>query len=392
MTRFKIQLLAVALVVAAAIASSFTGTGRVMAGDSKPLLAQPPSERPSFIDGHWQGSYYVSGTTQLDSMLANIIYVGNLDFLSRAGDLEGEFDIAGSGVFLWPDGTGEGTYLGEGKIFGPSDGLLMKGTTLEVEVTVNVDGMEAGATITFGPEDSLPFTILLVSATCSYAVGDIEAPVIANVQSMGAQVQTITGLFSATRAEDLAAEENPDYFIEAGDILYDAIEFGKQVEEQGGIDFDELEDLLERAEDLARAVKGNTECGLLDDPSKYLSPISMAMAQLATFTLHNSELFNTAELRGVIIAALRTGTIGAGALDVAVAKKLEEGFLEEVLARALNAEAQAQEGLLNDEPGKVDTGCAEMAASIATLKLLGADPDTIASIRYDTFCTGIGGG
>jgi hypothetical protein len=358
-----------------------------------PVLAQPPAERPSFVDGHWQGSYYVVGSTQIDTMLAIVAYSGKLDFLSRAGDLQGEYDFGGSGVFLWPDGgTGEGAYQGGGRIFGPSDGLEMKGTNLEVDITVNVGGIEAGASVIFGPEDSLPFTILLVSATCSYAVGDIETPVIANVQSVGGQIHAIKGSFSATRVEDLAAEENPNYYIESAQLLYDVIEFGKQAEEQGGIDFDELEDLLERAEDLARAVKRNTECGLQDDPAKYLSPISMAVAQLAAFALHNAELFNTAELRRLIIAALRTGTMGAGAVNAETAKKLEEGFLEEVMARAYAADALAQEGFLNNEPGKVEAGCAEMAAGIATLKVLGADPYLIATLRYDTFCTGNGGG
>lgn len=295
----------------------------------------PASSIPAFSDGQWLGKFSIHAVVGFTSFTWNGFYNGDLNFTSAAGELNGDWSLKGSGTYNGTTLNGKATYNANGPLDGPSDTPHIKVEKFDIHLSITVSGTAVNTTVSLGPGDAGGLDIALVSATCSQAVGDITTPVVANYEAAGGS-PTITGSFTAIRVGDLTAADAPQYMQEVGDLLDKTEALKQKATQAGGLDFNELNALVTKAEELAKALKKNSQCGLGNNKS-FITVITDTIDNLANFALANPQLFTTEELGRIAYAAVRVGAMGSGAANSQQAADLQSKFAKEFDDRLTDA-------------------------------------------------------
>jgi hypothetical protein len=294
----------------------------------------PASSIPAFSDGQWLGKFSLHADVDFTGFNWNGFYNGDLNFTSAAGELNGDWSLGGAGTYSGTTLNGKATYEANGPLDGPSDTPHIEVDKFDIHLSITVSGTAVNTTVSLG-SGAGGMDIKLVSATCSQAVGDITTPVVANYEAVGGNPK-ITGSFTAIRVGDLSAADAPQYMQEVGDLLDKTEALKLKATQAGGLDFDELNALVTKAENLSKALKKNSLCGLGNNKS-FITVITDTIDNLANFALANPQLFTTEELGRIAYAAVRVGALGSGAANSQQAADLQTKFAKEFDDRLTDA-------------------------------------------------------
>lgn len=326
------------------------------------------STPPSFSDGKWSAKFSIHAIAPTTATTLTINYLGNMQFNSSGGSLDGEWLMTGNGTYAG-DITGTAAVSSGGKVGGSADNPQITTKNFIMDLNINVSGIATKTQIDLGSGAQLGLT--LVNATCSQVTADIAAPAIANYQSAGINA-TVKGSYTAIRLGDLSSADETNYMQEVGNLIDEAETLKQSVLAGNGIDFDKLNELLTKADNLNLGLKKNIGCGFGGNKT-YLTVITDVIANLASFALQNPQLFTTEELSRLAFAAVGVGAMGSGASNAQLAAELKAKFIQELGNRLSDAQnnkgcqdavqIQITAGLLGDSnlklqaKGVVDAVC-----------------------------------
>ncbi len=294
------------------------------------LSDTPP---PAFSDGKWTAKFSIHAIAPTAATTLNVSYLGDMQFNSSGGTLEGEWLMTGQGTYSG-DISGSADISAGGKVAGSSAEPLIKTKNFIINLNITVSGVQVKAPVDFGSGAQLG--LILTNATCNQVTADIAAPAVANYKSAGINA-SVTGSFTAIRVGDLSSSSETDYMKEVGDLI-DAAEALKQsAMAKNGVDYDKLNELVTKADDLNLAMKKNIACGFGGKKS-YLTIITDIIADLANFALQNPQLFTTEELSRLSYVAISVGAMGSGAANAQKAAELKSKFIQEFSNRLDDAQ------------------------------------------------------
>ena len=279
---------------------------------------------PSFSDGNWKAKFSVHSVATLDVTTLEAVYGGDMDIISSGGELDGQWTLNGIGVYLG-DISGDAIFTGSGKIGGSSADPKISTSTFVVHVDIVVSGTAISQSVDMGSGGGMSLT--LVSATCNQVTADIVTPAMSGYQSAGAAA-TVTGSFVAIRVGDLLAGDATNYMSEVADLLADAEDLKQKAINEKGVDFEILNNLVTKAENLSLALKQNLDCGQGGE-KQFLTIITDVISDLAYFALQNPHLFTTQELSRLAFVALQVGALGSGSANPQQAAELKAKFVQE---------------------------------------------------------------
>jgi hypothetical protein len=294
----------------------------------------PEKTPPGFRDGEWTGSFSMVTSMQTDVTSVNTSYNGQVGLNSASGQVKGDWTLSGTSTYSG-DISGTAALHGGGKISGSSTEPVLSTSTFVVDMNITVAGMQTQQSVDMSGGAQMPLT--LTSSTCSQVIADIEAPTNEAIAQSG-QAGYASGSFVAVRVGDLTGTNSVDYQKQLGELLQQAEALKLKAVQKEGIDFQTLNDLVSKAENLQTAIKKNTSCGDVSD-KQFLTAITNTIISLAYFALSNPELFTTGELNRIVMAALGVGAMGSGATDPKVSADLMAKFAQEFTDRLGDAQA-----------------------------------------------------
>jgi len=293
-----------------------------------PLSAQAgrPSESipPSFSDGEWSAKFSIHAVAPFESMTLDAGYLGDMQFISSGGNLDGEWLMNGQGTYSGTV-TGTANVAAGGKVAGSSAEPQVTTKNFIIDLNITVAGFPVSDQVDFG--EGAQVGMILTNATCNQVTADIAAPAVANYQQAGVNAKVV-GSFTAIRVGDLSASDVTSYMQEVSDLIDAAEVLKMNAVAQNGVDFNTLNELVTRAANLNLALKKNVVCGFGGNKS-YLTVITDVIADLANFALDNPQLFTTEELSRLSFVAISVGAMGAGAVNPQTAANLQAGFVQE---------------------------------------------------------------
>ena len=306
-----------------------------------PAQASNLSEKlpPGFRDGEWVGNFsmYTSSTT--DVMKMKTSYKGEMGLISAGGEVYGEWILSGLATYTG-DIAGTAVFDGGGKVSGTSTEPVISTSKFIVSMDISVGGVQTQTSVDMGSGGNM--TLKLISTTCNQVIADIESSA-QNSYAQAGMSASVSGSFTAIRVADLKGGNAIEYQKQVGDLLDETEALKQQAIDNNGIDFNILNQLVSKAENLATAIKMNADCGQVSG-KQYLTSITGAIANLAYFTLSKPELFTTEELGRLIVAATGVGAMGSGAANPEQAADLSNKFTQELTARL--SDAQSNKGYL----------------------------------------------
>ncbi len=304
-----------------------------------PVQARSPSDTtlPAFSDGKWAAKFSIHAVAPTKATTLTINYLGDMQFNSSGGSLDGEWLMTGKGIFAG-DITGTAAVSSGGKVEGSSADPQLTTKNFIMNLNINAYGTATNTQVDLGSGAQLGLT--LTKVTCSQATADIAAPAVANYQSAGINAN-VTGSFTAIRVGDLLPSAETNYMDEVGNLIDEAETLKQNAVTGNGIDYDKLDELLTKADDLNLGLKKNISCGFGGNKT-YLTVITDVIANLAGFALQNPQLFTTEELSRLAFAAVNAGVMGSGASNAQQAAELKEKFVQELSNRL--GDAQTNKG------------------------------------------------
>jgi hypothetical protein len=302
-----------------------------------PAAAGPSPPNYSIPDGEWEGvmaaSYlWEAGGGQVSGTWN---WGGTMDFTSAAGEVAGEAVIDGIGTSKVDLGGAEGNVHALVAIFGPAEEPAFQAQTGLLEVFVSVAGFENKLTFPIDASTSHVVPVQLFAVSCSQIEGHWDAFMNDWAAANSFGLENLTTNFHAVRTGDLPPEAANLYAEEMQELQSRANEFLSETKASSLLNVNELEDLLEDAEALSQALQQNSSCGFTQEWS-FLLPLAGIVAQLVDFAVQNPGAFNGYELWLLVNAAVRTGLIGAGAVNPELAEEtkaqLNDLLLDQLIA------------------------------------------------------------
>ena len=294
------------------------------------LLEKSP---PGFRDGEWVGNFSMYTSSVTDVMKMQTSYKGEMGLISSGGQVNGEWTLSGFASYTG-DITGAATFDGGGKVTGTSIEPMISTSKLVAYMDVAVGGVHTQQSVDMGSGGNM--SLKLISATCSQVMADIEAPV-SNGYSQAGMKASVSGSFVATRVADLKGANVTEYQKQVGDLLDETEALKQKAIDDNGIDFEALNQVVSKAENLEIAIKKNAECGQGAD-KQFLTLVTGTVIDLAYFALSKPELFTTGELSRLLMAAIGVGAMGSGAANSQIAADLLTKFTQELTDRLGDAE------------------------------------------------------
>ncbi len=288
---------------------------------------------PAFSDGKWAAKFSIHAIAPTKATTLNINYLGDMQFNSSGGSLDGEWLMTGKGTFAG-DITGTAAVSAGGKVGGSSADPQITTKNFIMNLNINAYGTATNTQVDLGSGAKLGLT--LTNVTCNQANADIAAPAVANYQSAGINA-TVKGSYTAIRVGDLSSADETNYMQEVGNLIDEAETLKQSAVTGNGIDFDKLNELLSKADNLNLGLKKNIGCGFGGNKT-YLTVITDVIANLASFALQNPQLFTTEELSRLAFAAVSVGAMGSGASNAQLAAELKAKFVQELGNRLSDAQ------------------------------------------------------
>lgn len=302
---------------------------------SMPAQASDLSETlpPAFRDGEWIGNFSMHTNSMNSVMKMQTSYKGEMGLNSSGGQVNGEWTLSGMSTYTG-DITGAAVFDGGGKVSGSSTDPLISTSKLVAYMDITVGGVHTQTSVDMGSGGNM--SLKLISATCNQVIADIEAPV-SNAYGQAGMQANVSGSFTATRVADLKEANAIEYQKQVGDLLDEAEALKQQAVDNNGIDFETLNQLVSKAENLGTAIKKNAECGQASG-KQFLTLITGTIIDIAYFALSKPELFTTGELNRLVMAALAVGAMGSGAANPQLAADLLAKFTQEFTDRLNDAQ------------------------------------------------------
>ncbi len=288
---------------------------------------------PAFSDGKWVAKFSIHAIAPTTVTTLNVSYLGDMQFNSSGGTLEGEWLMTGQGTYTG-DITGSADISAGGKVEGSSAEPLIHTKNFIINLNITVSGLQVNAPVDLGSGAQLGLT--LTNATCNQVTADIAAPAMANYQSAGINAN-VTGSYTAIRVGDLTSSNETDYMKEVGDLIDAAETLKKNAQAESGVDYAKLNELVTQADNLNLAMKKDIACGF-GGKKTYLTIITDVVADLANFALQNPQLFTTEELSRLVTIAISVGAMGSGAANPQQAAELKAKFTQEFSDRLNDAQ------------------------------------------------------
>ena len=302
---------------------------------SMPVKAQPlkDSGPPAFRDGEWVGNFGIKAQTTTAVMMMDTTYNGDMNLIASGGQVNGDWKLKGYATYTG-DIFGSASFAANGTVGGTSIEPILSTNKFMINMDITVAGMQTEQSVDMGSGGKMGLT--LVSATCNQVVADIKAPVTSGYEQAG-MASNVSGSFVAVRVSDLQDSDLTDYQQEVGDLLDEAETFKQQAIANQSIDFETLNQLVKKAENLGISLKKNADCGQGGN-KLFLTSITLTVTDLAYFALQNPELFTTEELSRLVTAALAVGAMGSGAANPSQAADLTSKFTQEFNNRLSDAQ------------------------------------------------------
>ena len=300
-----------------------------------PAQARGLSEKlpPGFRDGEWVGNFSMYTSSSTDVMKMKTSYKGEMGLISAGGQVNGEWILSGLATYTG-DIAGTAVFDGGGKVSGTSTDPVISTSKFIANMDVAVGGVQTQTSVDMGSGGNMALT--LISATCNQVIADIKTSTENSYAQAGISA-TVNGSFAAIRVADLKGGNAIEYQNQVGDLLDETESLKQQAIDNNGIDFEALNQLVSKAENLATAIKKNADCGQVSG-KQYLTSITGAIANLAYFALSKPELFSTDELGRLIVAATGVGAMGSGAANPQQAADLSNKFAQELTDRLSDAQ------------------------------------------------------
>lgn len=326
--------------IAAALVAALALTATPV--QAQPDPPPPGPDSPYLADGVWAATMISNSTVTPSGASAAADYRGNARITSTDGVLEGSWAITGSSSMSGSGVGGAAAFDAEGVVAGRSDQPLFSASSARIEGVVEVDGVARSFSQPVAGMSGIVIT--LTHVTCSVVIGRWD---------FSAAAFTGGGDFIATRIGDLAeGTDEEDYEEQIRTLAYDVTQFEGATLGDGAVDSAELSSLVERANNLNRALRRASECE--PDPDgdvrRYLSMLAGVMARLVRFALLHADLFDEVEL-----LELTNALVGSGGMTDGLHEQLVNEWGER-LNEAIEEDDRA--GIL---------------AALAGLGLLGAD-------------------
>jgi hypothetical protein len=286
----------------------------LLIASSQPTLAGPEFPNLAIADGEWLGklkAYYLWEVSEVEGVWT---WGGDMHFFSTTGELTGESVITGVGSGESDQAFAIGTVNAQVAIFGSSDAPQFQATGGSLDFTATAMGFSTEVSIPIDASESIPVTVKIVSATCSQVGGHFDDFMNQYLASVGGSLQDLTTLFAAVRIADLDPAKAPTYQDELNDLVGQAVDFLEDAKKNSAIDQNAFQSILSRAEELAVSLRKNNDCGFTKEWS-FALPIASLVAQLVEFAHQNPGQFSNFDLYLLTEAAVRTGALGAGAVN-----------------------------------------------------------------------------
>jgi hypothetical protein len=288
---------------------------------------------PAFSDGKWIANFSIHAIAPTAATTLNVSYIGSMGFNSSGGMLDGEWLMTGDGTYAG-DISGTATISAGGKVAGSSAEPMVSASKFLINLDITVSGLHVSTPVDLGSGGQLG--LILTNATCNQVTADIAAPAIANYQSAGINA-AVAGSYTAFHVGDLSASSEADYTNEVGDLIDEAEIFKQGVLSQNGVNYDKLNELISKAENLNLGLKKNIDCNFGGN-KKYLTIITDVITDIVNFALQNPQLFTTEELSRLVSAAIGVGAMGSGAANPQQAAELKAKFIQEFSDRLNDAQ------------------------------------------------------
>jgi hypothetical protein len=295
-------------------------------------LAEAQPAEPDLIaallsDGQWVATFQVSGPISGPNFSGTVTYVGRAEFTSSGGEVSGGWTMIGTSQFSGEcfEGTGELTV--SGVLEGGSDQPLLRETGMG---GVGTSALCTGQTMSgpipiVGPMADL--IVVLNTATCTQVVGEFTIASNLAVGTGGASSDLVAP-FVAIRVGGINGDPER-YFDDVRDLQSEALRFQSDLEGGAPLDLATLDALIGRAEGLSRGLRAAAGCGLADDGG-YNYVLTGIVEDIIRYALAHPEQFSTSDLYRLILAGVRVGAIGSGALGAEGAEELANQLGDEV--------------------------------------------------------------
>ena len=295
----------------------------ILAVSTTPASAGPTGPNFAIPDGEWQGSLFSYYLWDIGGDVAGLwTFGGDMHFFSTAGELTGEAELNGTGTGEFETAMAIGTLKAQIAIFGSSFAPEFQAMGGSIDFTASSGGFTTDFSFPIDPSGTIPVPVHLISVTCSQVAGEWDDFANSYAASVGGTLSDLTTMFAATRIADLDPQGQTDYQAELTDLVSQANDFLKEVKTTHILDQNKFLSLLTKAEQLALSLRQNNDCGFTNQWSFSL-PIASLVAQLIDFAYNNPDYFTNHDVFLLTETAVRTGVIGAGAVNPALATEMK---------------------------------------------------------------------
>lgn len=281
---------------------------------SRPTFAGPSTPNLAIPDGEWDGTMSAYYLWELSGVNGVWTWGGDMHFFSATGELIGESIITGVGSGETDLAYAIGSVNAQIAIFGSSDAPQFQVTNGSMDFTVTAEGFTTEFSYPLSASETIPVPVKLITVTCSQVDGHWDDFMNQYAASIGGSLNDLSTLFAAVRGADLDPAQAPTYQEELSDLVGKANEFLNEVKTTHIIDDNKFQSLLTRAEQLAISLRKNNDCGFTKEWT-FALPIAGLVAQLIDFAFQHPSYFTPYDLFLLTEAAIRTGAMGAGAVN-----------------------------------------------------------------------------
>jgi hypothetical protein len=265
----------------------------------------------AFADGTWVGTITQAASLDVSEAQSQQGGGGSFDLRVAGGAVtRGNFTFTVVQNLSAPEGTGVGTLTGHGIITGDAGSPTIETEAAALEGTITIRGISFPITMGFpGGVGNLTMT----RATCDVVYGTLEPIARATAEASGIGVNALVYDFVATRSPTEEGELD-EAFLEQLNLLMEGMNELTQLIDGGGTFVEtSLSKLLEQAEALERAISHSPRCGLGRESMRRGQLLELPMQRLLEAILRNPDSIAGIQVRSLIEAAIRTGTIARGA-------------------------------------------------------------------------------
>jgi hypothetical protein len=280
-----------------------------------------------FPDGQWMAEVTAAGVAKTRTAAGVAKFDGTMEIIAYRGNVNGAWNLTGTGEIEVPRGEGASTYVIEGHLTGTSRRPIMNSTDGRMDIVMTIEGITVDRSVDLGV--GTPVALELVSVTCKQVTGRWQVGY--------ADMMRGKGWFIAAKVDEDRGPVFTPYARELQDLLWNATEFAAATVKEKVVDVPRLESLLATAQRLARDARRNEGCGIAE-AAKLEPAIAEMLADLIQLAYDYPELFDTGLLVRLTRAAVELGALGPDAANAEAAAESADLLAKMFEQRLVEAE------------------------------------------------------